>query len=231
MRLVGTNSTVDVFSSDAAAVVLNGMNYSPRPIFQSYAVYTRALAIANAEHFDANPPDYVLLHVSPVDGHFAPCEDSLAFLRILTGYSPVLAESPFILMKKKPDYHPSVEKLEVESGTFKAGELIPMLPVDAARFQWLEVDCKGALADKLKTVLYADNYIRVHIERMEQQTTEMLAPRACLKTGFLLNPLVLQTSDLLPSQSHAAARLSFSEGGHYRLYTLGAPNGMLSTSN
>jgi hypothetical protein len=48
--LLPTDNPVDIYSFRQYPVLAHGMDYRPRPVFQSYSAYTPALARANADH-------------------------------------------------------------------------------------------------------------------------------------------------------------------------------------
>jgi hypothetical protein len=56
--LVG-EAPVDLFSHSQQVLLLNHMNYHPRPVFQSYSAYTPSLQAANAEFFKIFTPPLI----------------------------------------------------------------------------------------------------------------------------------------------------------------------------
>ncbi|MEN3033119.1 hypothetical protein, partial [Chromobacterium amazonense] len=46
----GYTGTADVYPTELAPLIAAGSTWVPRPILQSYSVYTPALATANADH-------------------------------------------------------------------------------------------------------------------------------------------------------------------------------------
>jgi hypothetical protein len=98
--VVGTAS-VDMLSYQQGVVLLNGMNWRPRPIFQSYAAYTPNLLSANARFFEGpRAPDYLVVKLETIDRRLPTLDDGAALLDILHWYHPVLAERSYVLMKR-----------------------------------------------------------------------------------------------------------------------------------
>jgi hypothetical protein len=85
---------VDLLSYIQGVLFANELNWSPRPVFQSYSAYTPYLLRANAEYFrSSKAPDFVVLALMPLNGHLPTLEDGAALLAILERYEPLLEET------------------------------------------------------------------------------------------------------------------------------------------
>src|SRR5205085_1685863 len=82
-RAVVGDAPVDLFSYSQGVLLLNDLNYRPRPIFQSYSAYTSYLAAVNAHHYRGGAaPEFVLLNLQPIDHRPATAEDGPALLEV-----------------------------------------------------------------------------------------------------------------------------------------------------
>src|SRR5205085_7179746 len=52
--------TVDVYGNWQSVAIAHGLDYRPRPVFQSYIAYDAALATMNADHLRDAPPRSIL---------------------------------------------------------------------------------------------------------------------------------------------------------------------------
>jgi hypothetical protein len=67
-KLIG-NATIDIFPYYISIPLASGLNYTPRPVIQSYSAYSPALDSVTAAHFlkPATRPDYVMVWNSALD--------------------------------------------------------------------------------------------------------------------------------------------------------------------
>jgi hypothetical protein len=65
---IPTDASADIISDsgDVTSLIANQVNYSPRPIFQSYSAYTKRLQSANHDFFIASPhkPEYLVVDIT-----------------------------------------------------------------------------------------------------------------------------------------------------------------------
>jgi hypothetical protein len=94
------NSSVDIFPWDIALLWAYDMNWSPRPMFQSYQAYTAWLDQINAAHFSgASAPEYVLFAYGSIDGRYPLFDEPQTFRTILCRYQYVTSDANFALLR------------------------------------------------------------------------------------------------------------------------------------
>ena len=97
------DSTIDAMSCCQGILLINDLNYRPRPVFQSYSSYTPYLLAENARFFRSDfAPKFVLFKLEAVNGCPA-LEDGQALMELSRLYAPVLHEGDFILFQRLPD--------------------------------------------------------------------------------------------------------------------------------
>jgi GT2 family glycosyltransferase len=97
---------VDVFGYQQGMALLNGLNYKPRPVFQSYSAYTRELIELNAEYYSGErAPRFVMFAGNALDDRLPCMEDGLALQVLMRDYEPVLAEDELLLFERARDPH------------------------------------------------------------------------------------------------------------------------------
>ena len=102
VALVG-QEPVDLIGHSQGALFANGLNWDPRPAFQSYAAYTPALLRANADHLEGPAaPRFLLLGQSGIDGHLPNMEDTLALQVMSRDYRFVIEERRHLLLEHDP---------------------------------------------------------------------------------------------------------------------------------
>ncbi|MBI4230599.1 MAG: hypothetical protein HY608_07165 [Planctomycetes bacterium] len=99
---VGDRS-IDLLGHAQGVLLLNGLNWKPRPVFQGYTAYTPHLVGINAEHFRGpGAPAFVLLSPNVIDQRLPTSDDGLVLLEVLKSYRPVLVERGYALFARGP---------------------------------------------------------------------------------------------------------------------------------
>ena len=207
LRQIISNGTVDVFGSHQAYVLLNGLNYRPRPLFQSYAAYSRGLARLNEEFYlSAASPEYVLFELTSLEHRFPALDDALALRTLLINYQRVAREGHFLLLKRE-SAKPTKLTL-VDQGTLTFTQPIN-LRQHAGENLWIEIEIKSSLAGRVMQLLYRPSPIRLSVwsdsgekpKRLERRQ----AARSVLQSGFVVSPFLLTTDTADEFLSHHTA--------------------------
>jgi len=193
--IVGTNS-VDVFGQFQGDALDNGLNYYPRPSFQSYAASDRRLMALN-EAFYLSPaaPDYVLYKPFVLDQKVPALEDAWVLRALLVNYVPVAAERDYNLFRRLRTEPPQLR--QVSDTIIQPGERIP-LPLDIASNFWLELDLQPTILGRIEQFIFKPSAVR--LEAWDTNRNLLLrrrAPPIMLEAGFLAAPLIIKTNDVL----------------------------------
>ena len=71
------DASVDILPWESSLLILNGMNYTPRPVLQSYQAYTGKLDQLNADWYNSyEAPEYVLYSINSIDQHYSFFDDT-----------------------------------------------------------------------------------------------------------------------------------------------------------
>jgi hypothetical protein len=195
-RLIGTGS-VDVFGSLQAYALLNGLNYRPRPVFQSYAAYSPGLAHLNEEFFLSDKaPEFVMFELSAPYHRFRTLDDGPALRALLINYVWVAAEGPFVLLKRKSALRAKLTLLE--EGTSSAGKRIDLSQYSGSNL-WLELEVEPSVSGRVVQFLYRPPPIRLSVWGASATGFKRLARRRAaplvLRTGFVACPFPVNEDD------------------------------------
>jgi hypothetical protein len=190
--------TVDLIGNEQGVLLLNQLNWHPRPVMQSYSAYTQYLLAANGDFYrGVSAPDFVLWNPSPIDGRMPTLEDSSAMLEILFRYKPVLAERLWILLERttsaertRPSGTVVLEKL------MQPGEVVP-LEQYPGRYQTISLEMEPSLLRKVRSAAYRPPAIRINLKLADGTDRRFRIIPAIAREEFLLNPLCESTSDFL----------------------------------
>ncbi len=200
VRAEAGDATLDELSSSQGVVLLNGFNWHPRPVFQSYTAYTPALLRLNADFFRSGAaPDFVVCNFGTVDARLVAMEDSLALLEILRRYHPVVAEREFVLLRRVPagEETAPAEPQVVCRRTIHFDEWVSLDDVPG-EYQVLTLRISPSISGHVWGALLKRDRLFLDLRTASGQTLERrrLVP-AMATEGFLINPLLSSTADFV----------------------------------
>jgi len=190
-ELVG-DASMDVLGFEQAIALFNDFNYTPRPVFQSYTVYTPRLAELNADFITSpDAPEFMLLKLQAIDERPLLMDDSqlMAFFPHL--YTFKLLENDFYLFQRR-DNPPPVDSLRprlLRTVVLAIDEPLSLSEYGAEHI-WLEVDLPFSLLGRVRNFLYKPPF--VHLKVVPDQGEELLyrMPLTSARAGFPISPHV-----------------------------------------
>jgi hypothetical protein len=196
IRAAVKDHTVDLLTQDQSQVLLNRLNWHPRPAFQSYFTYTPYLASANAR-FLAGPkaPDFVIVKMVPQDDRLPALEDSEALLEILHRYQPVLIEKTYLLMKRIRESTPIPSGRVVRSKVIRLDQEVP-LDSEGDGPLVLALDVKTCKTGKLRTFLHKPPPLFIRLRMVNGTVHRFRLIPAMVRTGFLISPFLSTNLDI-----------------------------------
>jgi hypothetical protein len=118
-----------VFTTDIAVIYGYDLDWSPRPVIQSYQAYTPALDAWNAQHMSGtSAPQAVLYSPRTVDGRYAPFDEPATFWRLVTGYRLVRRAGQFAVFEKRDERRVERVDLGTVKTRFGAAVNVPEFP-------------------------------------------------------------------------------------------------------
>lgn len=202
---IGT-APVDVFGQSQGYAIASGLTYTPRPVFQSYSTYNRPLSLLNESFWLSEAgPDWLLLELAPIDGRFAPLEDSRCLRAALGNFRLVGSDRRFLLLRREGCSPATLEPLQ--SGSAAIGERIDV-SAHADRDLWLEIDVHPPLAARLVSALVRPPGTRLRIWSADEDGdgTVYHAPAPMLAAGFVASPILAETADVIDAAAGRRGR-------------------------
>jgi hypothetical protein len=182
------DGSVDVYGNWQSVAIAHGLDYQPRPVFQSYIAYDAALATMNAEHLRDDPPQSILFAINFTDHRYPALDDALSWPELLTRYEPVAASRDFLAMRRtKPR---TLHVLRTRTFHGRLGE--PMaIPPDTGPLVWAEIKVDTTILGKLLAFAYKVPELTIAVDDVDGRLIRRTAG-----AGFLLSPVVTQPSEL-----------------------------------
>jgi hypothetical protein len=192
-------ASIDLFGNSQGVVLLTGLNYQPRPVFQSYTAYTSYLAAANARYYGGpDAPAYALLRLEPIDSRLTPAEDGAALLELLRRYRPVLTEKAYVLLRRTgpPAAARPPAKQTVVERAIRIGEEVRLddLP---GRYQTACLRFERTLCGQVELALYKLRALDVQLQLEGGRSRRFRLIPGMVGEPFLLNPLLEDKDDVL----------------------------------
>lgn len=188
--LPNIRGTVDLFGQRQRLLLLDGLQYTPRPVFQSYAVGTPRLAELNLHFLETSGPDHLLLQLQALDDNFPLLEDALCYREMLVRYEPAGATKTLLDLKRSDiprTFH--LEKLATRTVSLNEPLALP-----AEGPLWIEITYAPSLVGKVRQRLYKIPPVYVSLQTADHAERYRLN-RLLTPGGFLISPLVRTPGD------------------------------------
>jgi hypothetical protein len=209
--------TIDVFQNSQGIALLNGLNFHPRPVFQSYSAYTPELAELNRAFYEGGrAPVFALYKSEPIDGRFAPAEDAKAFDELLLRYTPCFEERGWLLLERAPEPVRKEFAATLERRSVALGEWIEIANVPGDALE-LRLDAHASARGALEALLLRGPALYCEFERADGSRSRARLVPGSARAGFLVRPF-LETPSAI-----ARVFAGLPEEGLRRLRVLAAP--------
>ena len=199
VRAAVGRATVDVIGYEQAVALFNGLNYHPRPVFQSYSAYTPRLAQLNAD-FYASPqaPQFALLKVETIDERLAAMDDSRLLNLFLHDYEYQFSEKGWQLWRRvaAPPAASTLEPRRIRTVTTRLNTPCGLEDL-ADQHVWATVEVRPSLLGRLRGLVYKQPLVRLVIAQPDGSRAEFRLPPGQGRAGFMLNPVVNDVTDLM----------------------------------
>lgn len=191
------SASVDLFSFRQGILFSQGMNWVPRPVFQSYSAYTPYLLGLNAQFFQSERAPRFLIFADPaLDARLYPLEDSQALFEILRNYSPVMAERGTILFRRDAERSGTPDPRQVVlERTVPFGESVQVggLPGEC---QTLSLRVEYSLWGQLVALVYQPPPVWIELESVGQNPQVRRLIPGMATDDFFINPVIDGPADL-----------------------------------
>lgn len=184
---------VDIFPWDSEYLIENGLNYQPRPVFQSFSAYTDYLEQVNYESYLKKAPDYLIYDYESIDTRYPFNDDLLVNFFICKNYSYVDSFNSNgrwrALLEKKDTVQP-LEMVKPKEGVFRINQDIPIDWV-----MMMKMDVKLTAWGKAQSILYREPVLYISMKRAGGNTVRYRISKEMLKAGIMVDRWVNSNED------------------------------------
>jgi hypothetical protein len=194
--LANVHGTVDLYPTELSAIFANGLQWSGRPIMQSYVEYSPALNAQNVAHLRSNrAPQTVFFTLSAIDNRLPSFDDSGSLLELLSAYKIV-------------DYHPPYIQMEKYSTSSMAGLIASATRTLHAKFQqeidigstdpvWVRLNVEPNRLGQLVASAFKLPRLGITLFLDDGRVINHRFIATIGQTGFILSPYLSNTEDII----------------------------------
>ena len=186
--------TVDIYPWNIHLLLENKLNYLPRPVLQSYTVYTPYLEQLDFDHYNSTKaPEFVIYDFVSIDGRYPLFDESKLNLALCKNYQ--VAElfdfdgRKIILFQKKKDFKPITFEKTKEYAMLLNSPLVPKKDV------YYEIGIYNSLLGKIVSVYQYAPEIRLEIKLKNGNLMDYRTSKLLLETGLYSDIFINDTNN------------------------------------
>ncbi len=188
------DGSVDIYSFNQSDLIASGDHWNPRPVFQSYSVYTPWLAELNQRHLlQTGAPQYILLNIEPTDHQLPSLADGLSWPVFLADYAPIGLPTGYLLLQRCPDapHTPLLEEVAQGRGTFNSNLTVPR----AGEPIYARVTLTPTFLGRIWGLLYKPGRVVINLTMASGEQRSFRYIPGMGSSWFMLSPLVEKPVD------------------------------------
>jgi hypothetical protein len=192
------SGTTDVYSFNQSWLLASGNTWAPRPVTQSYSVYTPELAELNLQHLlGANAPDNILFRVEPIDTRLPSLEDGLSWPTLINGYFLRKLDKQSAYLRKRTTDNNDLTGAEVDlyNARHELGKEVALPESNDPLFA--NIDIQPTLLGRALSALYKLPELHMTMQLRDGRVRNYRVISTMMKTDFLITPLVKNTEEFL----------------------------------
>jgi hypothetical protein len=181
-------SSVDILPCDIAVLTAKGMNYTGRPVIQSYCVFDGKLDKLNADYYASSEgPKYLLFKSEEIDARYGMFSETLLKLEILKHYTTIDRSWHHILLKRLTTPLTSTV-VKTDSGSVNIKQRIELGTGDELQVAY--VDVEYSFLGKIRRFFYQppDLSVTLYLEGDMQASFKCIQTNA--RDGLIVNRFV-----------------------------------------
>lgn len=188
-------ATVDIYPWNTLLLFENGLNYQPRPAFQSYTAYTPYLENLNFDLYNsAKAPEYVLYEMQSIDNRYPVFDEPKLNQLLLKNYECIdsvgISGAPLLLLKKKQN----AKKLEFKK--LREYETGLQDPIRIEHDLFYELNVSYSLRGKLQTIFHRAPKLGLAVGLSDSFFHEYKTSPKLLASGIFSDHFFTTTGDL-----------------------------------
>lgn len=194
-----TPGDADVYSVSLSTLFAHGIKWKPRPILQSYSVYTPRLADLNNDHLRDAGPSRVFFSLYPIDNRYPSLEEGESWLTLMSHYRPSGVVKSFAVLDRSPAPQPVSLSEPLKTEPMALGNYIGVPSTGSPIYA--KIDVQPTLFGKLLSLVYKSPELHLDLIYADGRTVTYRYIAGMGQTGFILSPTISTSVEFLALQS------------------------------
>lgn len=184
--------SVDIYPWDQSYVIAHRLDYRPRPLLQSYSVYTPYLIEKNIEFLKSDKaPDNILFSIKEIDARAPFMMEGASWLEIMKRYDVLDLKGEFLVLKNtNEEKNFSFEKLENINIQF--GDEIK---VPNEKLIYVNIDINKSFFGKICNTLFKTPILWIELTFENGNKEKYRIIPGIASSGFILSPSIKSIGD------------------------------------
>jgi hypothetical protein len=189
------NDPVDIYPWNGHLLIQNLLNFTQRPVFQSYTAYTPYLENLNFDFYNsAKAPEYVFYQYNSIDNRYPLLDESKLNMLILKNYictdTFTFCGNKMLLLKKTNTIKTHLKWVREYETNFNEW----LIPGDS---MYYEVSVSNTWRGKLVSFFYHSPEITLTIKTADGKIHRYKTSKKLLETGVFSSRFYINTNDIL----------------------------------
>lgn len=191
----------DIYSFDQSYLIASNLQWSPRPILQSYSAYTPKLAEINRQHLiGATAPENIIFKLEPIDARLPALMDGPSWPVLMKNYHTTVFNQDYLFLEKNAGINSVEDRIPLSNSTQRLGVAV-RLP-DSYQPIFAQLKIKPNLAGRLANILYKPSMLLITLESYHGQTRQYRFVASMARSVFLISPLIENTYEFKLLNEH-----------------------------
>lgn len=192
------DSTVDIYPYETVFIAADNLNWSPRPVFQSFMAYTPWLDEQNARFLRADQaPEYILWpanHMSSIDNRYVLNDEPRTVYEIFRNYRVEMRQEGVLVLRRSGQN--LAEPLDQEMFSADWNTWIPV-PAKVGEITRARIKIEPNFVGKTKKILYKEGDVFIDYMFMDDSVIRHRIIVDNAPSGLWINPYLLS---LVPAE-------------------------------
>jgi len=189
----------DILSYGQDRLIAAGIQYQPRPIFQSYSVYTSKLIEKNNSFIKGSrAPDNIFFAVEPIDGRLPALEDGKLWLALIGDYEFVSQQDNIAYFRRRNMTSITTDRMLLKDMGNIIAKLGEKVSLPSTQYPlWVEIEVQSTWLGYIGNALFKLPKLEIVIIADDGVKHRYRYIAGMGKDGFLISPLIENLGDFL----------------------------------
>jgi len=195
------DGSVDVYPYAMAPLLVDGLDWHPRPVWQSYAAFTPRLAAMNASALEGSTaPRHLLVDVAPIDGRLPALDDGPSW-PLFWRYYAVRAVGPAFLELSRRDMQRPLREIDLAEEQGHLDDPVP-IPALAGGPLMARLTLSPTWLGWLAGALWRRPSVWITVVTAGGERTDYRLVPGMAAAGFVISPLVHRQDEFAAIMLH-----------------------------